>query len=158
MNHTYIPPNLDLVGSTLTIEDRYNLITAMLADYSCVVDFKKINGDIRSMPCTQREDLMPVSSVVVADEILDNGRQKNFETITVWCTDKSAWRAMKTANVTAVKVANVQWTVTTVEDEVTGDIMLPLPEDFLSIQGWKEGDELEFIDNKDGSFTIEKKM
>ena len=49
------------------------------------------------------------------------------------------------------------WTITLVEDEDTGDLILPLPEGLLESQGWKTGDTLEWIDNKDGSWTMKKK-
>jgi hypothetical protein len=49
-----------------------------------------------------------------------------------------------------------QWTVTAEEDPVTGDIVLPLPPDLLELQGWVEGDTLEWIDNKDGTWSIQK--
>lgn len=48
------------------------------------------------------------------------------------------------------------WTVTVEEDPETGDLILPLPEDMLKLQGWGEGDTLEWIDNGDGSWTLQK--
>jgi len=48
------------------------------------------------------------------------------------------------------------WTVTIEEDPETGDLLLPFPDDLLETQGWKEGDTLEWTDNKDGSWTIQK--
>ena len=48
------------------------------------------------------------------------------------------------------------WTITLEEDPETGDLILPFPEEFLKEQGWVEGDILEWIDNKDGSWTIAK--
>jgi len=41
-----------------------------------------------------------------------------------------------------------------------GDYYIPLPEDMLSDiaeLGWTTNDDLEWIDNKDGSFSIKKK-
>jgi hypothetical protein len=49
-----------------------------------------------------------------------------------------------------------QWTVTIEEDPETGDLILPLPQDFLDQQGWKEGDVLNWIDNKDGTWSLVK--
>lgn len=49
-----------------------------------------------------------------------------------------------------------QWTVTIEEDPDTGDLILPLPQELLDLQMWKEGDTLEWIDNKDGSWSIQK--
>lgn len=50
----------------------------------------------------------------------------------------------------------LSWTITAEEDPVTGEIILPLPEEMLKLQGWVEGDTLEWIDNKDGSWTLQK--
>lgn len=49
-----------------------------------------------------------------------------------------------------------RWTITAEEDPVTGEIVLPLPQEMLDLQGWKEGDELEWTDNGDGSWTLTK--
>ena len=48
------------------------------------------------------------------------------------------------------------WTIILEEDPDTKDLILPLPEEFLKLQGWIEGDTLEWIDNKDGSWSIQK--
>jgi hypothetical protein len=50
----------------------------------------------------------------------------------------------------------LSWTITIEEDPNTGDLILPLPEDLLKLQGWGEGDTLEWIDNKDGSWSLQK--
>jgi bifunctional DNA-binding transcriptional regulator/antitoxin component of YhaV-PrlF toxin-antitoxin module len=43
------------------------------------------------------------------------------------------------------------WTLT-IDDEG----VLPLPEDLLEAAGWQEGDHLNWIDNKDGTWSIIK--
>jgi hypothetical protein len=48
------------------------------------------------------------------------------------------------------------WTVTVEEDPETGELILPLPQDMLDMQGWKEGDTLEWQDNGDGSWALIK--
>lgn len=49
------------------------------------------------------------------------------------------------------------WTVTVEEaDDGSGDLVMPLPQDFLDQQGWKEGDTLDWKDNEDGSWTLSK--
>jgi hypothetical protein len=52
---------------------------------------------------------------------------------------------------------NKSWTIK-VEDaeDGSGDLILPFPEDLLESAGWKEGDTLEWIDNKNGSWTLKK--
>ena len=47
------------------------------------------------------------------------------------------------------------WTVTVEQDG--SDLILPLPEDLLAMQGWKEGDDLEWEEQADGSWHIFKK-
>jgi bifunctional DNA-binding transcriptional regulator/antitoxin component of YhaV-PrlF toxin-antitoxin module len=40
--------------------------------------------------------------------------------------------------------------------EVDQDGVLNLPDDLIAELGWKEGDTLLWIDNKDGSWTLKK--
>jgi hypothetical protein len=53
---------------------------------------------------------------------------------------------------------NRQWIVTLEEDPETGDLILPLNDDILEDTGWETGDTIEWIDNKDGSWTMRKKV
>ena len=49
------------------------------------------------------------------------------------------------------------WTITLEEaDDGSGDLVMPLPQDLLDGAGWKEGDVLEWIDNKNGTWTLRK--
>lgn len=50
----------------------------------------------------------------------------------------------------------VKWRLPVEIDGVSGDYYFTLPEDLLEQTGWKENDSLHWIDNNDGSFTIEK--
>ena len=53
---------------------------------------------------------------------------------------------------------NNHWTIKVEEaDDGSGDLVLPFPDDLLESAGWKEGDTLEWIDNKDGSWILKKK-
>jgi len=49
------------------------------------------------------------------------------------------------------------WTVTVEEDPETGDLILPFTDEILEAVGWKEGDVIQWIDNKDGTWTMRKK-
>jgi hypothetical protein len=42
------------------------------------------------------------------------------------------------------------------EDPETGDLILPLNNDILEQTGWKTGDSIDWIDNRDGSWTMKK--
>ena len=49
------------------------------------------------------------------------------------------------------------WTVIVEEtQDGSGDLVLPLPQDMLDLQGWKEGDTLEWTDVGDGAWTLTK--
>lgn len=50
-----------------------------------------------------------------------------------------------------------RWTSTIDEDPETGELILPLPQEFLDSQGWVEGDTLEWIDQGNGSWQLKKK-
>lgn len=53
-------------------------------------------------------------------------------------------------------MTQTSWTVNVELDSETGELILPLPQELLEGKGWVEGDELEWIDNRDGSWTLEK--
>ena len=53
-------------------------------------------------------------------------------------------------------MVNKSWTINLEEDPETGDLILPLNDDILEGTGWKTGDNIEWIDNKDGSWTMKK--
>lgn len=42
------------------------------------------------------------------------------------------------------------------EDPETGDLILEFPDSMMEEAGWTVGDTLEWIDNKDGSWTLRK--
>jgi hypothetical protein len=49
------------------------------------------------------------------------------------------------------------WEVTVEQDPETGELLLPLPPELLELQGWKDGDDLEWVDSGDGSWILQKK-
>jgi hypothetical protein len=53
-------------------------------------------------------------------------------------------------------MTNKTWTINLEEDPETGDLILPLTPDILEQTGWKTGDSIDWIDNKDGSWTMKK--
>jgi hypothetical protein len=49
------------------------------------------------------------------------------------------------------------WTVTLEEaEDGSGDLVMPLPQDLLDSQGWKEGDTLNWEESDNGSWTLSK--
>lgn len=51
-----------------------------------------------------------------------------------------------------------KWTITLEEaDDGSGDLVLPLTDEIMESAGWKIGDVLEWIDNKDGTWILKRK-
>ena len=48
------------------------------------------------------------------------------------------------------------WTVEIQMDGLTGDAFIPIPDDLSDAVGWDVDDELEWWDNKDGSYILRK--
>jgi hypothetical protein len=51
----------------------------------------------------------------------------------------------------------MKWVLSVKEDAETGEHYIEFPDDFLQESGWNEGDVIEWIDNKDNSWTLRKK-
>lgn len=49
-----------------------------------------------------------------------------------------------------------KWVLPVESDGLTGDCGVTLPDDLLQQVGWKEGDKVEWVDNKNGTFTLRK--
>ena len=49
-----------------------------------------------------------------------------------------------------------KWVLPTELDGLTGDVFVKFPDDLLDAANLKEGDEVEWIDNGDGSYTLKK--
>ena len=60
------------------------------------VTFTKVNGDVRTMPCTLDSTLLPPQPLKEFHET----RVYKPETLSVWCLDKMEWRSFRVANVT----------------------------------------------------------
>ena len=86
--------------SDLDIQDRHKEIQNLLWKHDCEVTFTKVDGTLRTMPCTLRAEAMPQRDATKLHET----RLYKPETISVWCLDKNEWRAFKTANVKEIKV------------------------------------------------------
>ena len=77
-----------------------NEIIEALKSHKCVVKFTKVNGEVREMPCTLREDIVPKyerKTPVKEDK-------KDSNTLSVWCTDKNAWRSFRIDSVLELKL------------------------------------------------------
>lgn len=86
-------------------------LSELLHSGECVVEFTKINGEVRTMPCTLNESLIPQPPVHITntDNPIDfptpkKEKKVNPEVMNVWCLDKKEWRSFRIANLISVKV------------------------------------------------------
>lgn len=81
-------------------QDRYIEIRNKLRDHDCEVTFTKVDGTVRTMPCTLRAEAIPPRDPAKVTE----AHEPNYNTLSVWCLDKKEWRSFRVANVKEVKV------------------------------------------------------
>jgi hypothetical protein len=53
-------------------------------------------------------------------------------------------------------MSRTTWTADVKYDEKTDDTYIQLPDDMMLAAGWNLGDDIEWIDNKDGTWTMKK--
>ena len=87
----------------MTIINREQLSKLLHTD-ECVVEFTKVNGEVRSMPCTLKAELIPSTPIkVLAEGEIPKVKKENPEVLSVWCLDKKEWRSFRIANVISAK-------------------------------------------------------
>jgi hypothetical protein len=78
-----------------------NEIQSLLKQGLCEVTFTKVDGTVRTMPCTLREDLLPPAK---HEDPLSTKkvREVNEAVMVAYCTDKQAWRSFRVDNVISI--------------------------------------------------------
>jgi hypothetical protein len=80
-------------------------LSELLHISECVVEFTKVNGEVRAMPCTLKAELIPSAPVkVLAEGQVPRVKKENPDVMSVWCLDKKEWRSFRIANVISAKV------------------------------------------------------
>ena len=54
------------------------------------------------------------------------------------------------------KLSNKKWIIEVQENNTTKELFIEFPEEALSQVGWAHGDDLEWIENNDHTWTIKK--
>lgn len=95
--------------TTITPEALHTL----LIENECVVEFTKVNGEVRSMPCTLDPRIVPPAPEpkVLAEGEVPKVKKENPNVMNVWCLDKKEWRSFRIANVISAKVKDETNTV-----------------------------------------------
>ena len=76
-----------------------NEIIEALQAHKCVVKFTKVNGEIREMPCTLREDIIPK-----VEPKTERSKRPNDSVLSVWCLDKNEWRSFRVDSVLELRL------------------------------------------------------
>jgi hypothetical protein len=87
----------------MTIITREQL-SELLHTGECVIEFTKVNGEVRTMPCTLKAELIPPAPVKILTEgEVPKVKKENPEIMSVWCLDKKEWRSFRIANIISAK-------------------------------------------------------
>jgi len=80
-------------------------ILDLLHSGECLVEFTKVDGTVRTMPCTLKAELLPPQPEpkILAEGEVPKIKKENPDVVSVWCTDKKEWRSFRIANVISVK-------------------------------------------------------
>lgn len=73
-------------------------ILELLRQSDCEVTFKKVDGELRVMPCTLRSEALPEKILSENKRI----REHNTNVISVWSLDRREWRSFRVDNVVSI--------------------------------------------------------
>jgi len=95
---------------------------------------EKLKTPIQQNPQYTEEEVDAMTAKAEEEELISKGYFK----------EDGFWRKLKI------------WTVKVEMDGLTGDAIIPIPDDLSDIVGWNVDDEVEWCDNNDGSYIIRK--
>lgn len=79
-----------------------DMLRDMLRESVCEVTFTKINGDLRTMPCTLKPDMLPPQVVVESEEKKE--RKVSDTSLAVFVTDINEWRSFRIDSIHSISV------------------------------------------------------
>ena len=85
--------------SNETLEQRRQVLNEQLTAGVAEVTFTKVDGEIRTMPCTLQPTLLPHVKAVEGKK----KKEPKLEVMSVFCTDKQQWRSFRVDNVISVR-------------------------------------------------------
>ena len=92
-----------------TIDQRREILREHLSTGIAEVTFTKVDGTVRTMPCTLDSSIIPAPPVHVSNtnNPVDFPKTKKVNPLvmSVFCTDKGEWRSFRLENVISVKAA-----------------------------------------------------
>jgi len=92
---TYIEFNAD-------VQPSIDMLRSMLREGVCEVTFTKVNGDLRTMPCTLNPELLPPQVVTEGEEKKE--RKVSDKSLAVFVTDIGEWRSFRIDSIHSISV------------------------------------------------------
>ena len=89
-------------------------LSELLRTGECIVEFTKIDGTVRTMPCTLDPMIIPPAPEpkVLAEGEVAKVKKINPDVFSVWCLEKKEWRSFRFANLISAKAKDVENTGT----------------------------------------------
>jgi WYL_2, Sm-like SH3 beta-barrel fold len=95
---------IETILALLDADERNRYLRRLLSENDYEITFRKIDGSVRTMPCTLRSEAMPER--VALDEHHSTKVYKP-DALSVWCLDRSEWRSFRVMNVIDIKPLHV---------------------------------------------------
>lgn len=90
-----------------TVDQRREILREQLSKGITEVTFTKVDGTVRTMPCTLDAEIIPPAPVHVTNTAnpvdFPKTKKANPLVMSVWCTDKGEWRSFRLENVIELK-------------------------------------------------------
>lgn len=83
-----------------TIDEKRLALIEMLSKGVCQVEFTKVNGERRVMPCTLTSNLLPPS--LMRENTEKKERKVNTDVLRVFVTDINDWRSFRIDSVISI--------------------------------------------------------
>ena len=84
------------------VQPSIDMLRDMLRESVCEVTFTKVNGDLRTMPCTLKPELLPPVVVVEGEEKKE--RKISDTSLAVFVTDIGEWRSFRIDSIHSISV------------------------------------------------------
>ena len=86
--------------NALTLDEKRDYLTLKLQFGEVAIEFTKVDGTNRKMPCTLAPQLIPPAPIVEGK--IKKERKENPTVIRVFCTDKQEWRSFRIDSVISI--------------------------------------------------------
>ena len=84
------------------VQPSIDMLRDMLRGNVCEVTFTKVNGDLRTMPCTLKPELLP--PVIVTEGEEKKERKTNDSSLAVFVIDINEWRSFRLDSIHSISV------------------------------------------------------